>query len=69
MLGTEWHNQKRTLMKIRVNITETAYGSVSVEVPDGASEEEIYDAAYEAWCEGRAYIGDSEFGTTGWEEE
>jgi hypothetical protein len=56
-------------MKIRVNITETAYGSVSVEVPDGASEEEIYDAAYEAWCEGRAYIGDSEFGTTGWEKE
>jgi hypothetical protein len=56
-------------MKIRVTITETSCGAVTVDVPEGASEDEIYDAAYEAYCEGNAWFGDSNFDVTGWEEE
>lgn len=56
-------------MKLNVLITETSYGSVRVDVPEGASEEQIRDAAYAAWCDGRAYLGDADFDVTGWEEE
>lgn len=56
-------------MKIRVSITETSYGAVTVDVPEGASEDEIYDAAYEAWANGNAWFGDSNLDVTGWEEE
>lgn len=56
-------------MKLNVLITETSYGSVRVDVPEGATEEQIFDAAYSAYCEGRAYFGNADFDITGWEEE
>lgn len=54
---------------LRVSITETSRGSVVVNVPDNATEDEIYNAAYEAYTNGNAYFGDSDFDTTNWEEE
>ena len=56
-------------MKLNVNIRETSYGAVTVDVPEGASAREIYDAAYNEYMQGGAWIGDSDFEVTGWEEE
>ena len=56
-------------MKLRVTITETSFGSVCVEVPDNATEEQIYDAAYNAYTNGDAYFGGADFEVNNWEEE
>ena len=56
-------------MKIRVSIVETSVGAVTVDVPEGASEDEIYNAAYDAYIEGGAWFGDSNFDVTYWEKE
>ena len=56
-------------MKINVNFRETSYGVVTVDVPKGASAEEIYEAAFQKYMQGEAWFGDSDFEVTGWEEE
>lgn len=57
------------MARLRVSISETSYGSVVVDVPDGATEDEIYDAAYNAYCDGKAWFGDTNFGIADYEEE
>ena len=42
-------------MKVEVNMKETSYGFVTVEVPDNATEEEINQAAEQAYFEGKVY--------------
>ena len=56
-------------MTINVQIKETSYGSVRVEVAENATEEQIYEAAYNAYCDGKAYFGGEDFDTMGWEKE
>ena len=62
-------NKNNRIMILNVEIRETSHGSVRVEVPEGATEEQIYDAAYNAYCEGRAYFGDGEFDTISWQKD
>lgn len=56
-------------MKLNVNIRETSYGVVTVDVPEGASAKEIYNAAYDEYMQGESWFGDGDFEVTGWEEE
>lgn len=56
-------------MKLRVVITETSYGSVMVDVPEGATEDQVYAAAYDEYCNGNAYFGSVDFDIQNWEEQ
>lgn len=56
-------------MKLRVVITETSYGSVMVDVPEGATAAEVYNAAYDEYCNGNAYFGGADFDIENWEEQ
>lgn len=68
--GRKLFNPKNAMsMKLSVLITETSYGSVSVDVPEGATEKQIHDAAYSAYCDGKACFDNADFEVHYWEEE
>ena len=56
-------------MKVRVAYKEISYGAVILDLPDNATEEQIYEAADQAYFDGKIdwYSGDYE--ATGWERQ
>ncbi len=54
------------MKKIRVSVQEINYGSVVIEVEDG---EEVYDKAYEAYCNGEVFWNKGDLDVLDWEEE
>lgn len=56
-------------MQLRVRINEISYGNVLVNVPEGATDDQIYEAAYNEYCEGRAFFGSTDIDIVSWEEE
>ena len=59
-------------MTITINVKETAYGFVEIEVPDNLTEEEIGkivdEKAPELYGEGKVNWGKLDFDVTSWEE-
>jgi len=56
-------------MKVRVQVKEISWGAVIVDVPDNATEDEVYEKAHDAYCEGNAFWNNSEFEVLDWEKD
>lgn len=56
-------------MKVRVICEEIAKGNVLVDVPDNATEEDIYMATHEAWTGGRVFFNTLDFNIIEWANE
>lgn len=56
-------------MKVRVICEEVAKGNVLVDVPDNATEEDIYMAAHEAWTGGHVFFNTLDFNIIEWANE
>ena len=56
-------------MIVRVAYKEVSYGAVRLELPDNATEEEIYEAADQAYFDGKVDWHGGDYEATGYEKE
>ena len=56
-------------MKVRGICEEVAKGNVLIEVPENATEEDIYIAAHEAWSGGNVFFNTLDFNIIEWANE
>lgn len=56
-------------MKVRVAYKEVSYGAVILQLPDNATEEDIYQAADEAYFDGKIDWHGGDYEATGYEIE
>ena len=54
-------------MKVQINFKEVNYGWWEVEVPDNATDEEIYKIARDKYAESEINYGKSDMNIIGWE--
>ena len=55
-------------MTVEINVTETSYGFLSLEVSDDATESEICEKAREAYENGNVVWNGGDFRVTKWEK-
>lgn len=56
-------------MKVRVQVKEISWGAVIVDVPDNATEDEVYEKAHDSYCEGNVFWNNSDFDVIDWEKD